>query len=109
MSRGSGTGSLILRRNVIDNNGTTNASTGPALDLTNATSPQIVNNTFSINSVASADPTATPDLRITTSSTVQIKNNIFTSLTSSANKPTIRVVSGPSPSSSSQYDIFCYP
>src|SRR5258708_2082257 len=109
MSRGSGTGSLILRRNVIDNNGTTNASTGPALDLTNATSPQIVNNTFYNNSVASADPTATPDLKITTSSTVQIKNNIFTSLTSSASKRSIRVDTGASLSSSSQYNIFWYP
>src|SRR5216683_2616960 len=109
ISLATGTGSLILRRNVIDNNGTTNASTGPALDLTNATSPQIVNNTFYNNSVASADPTATPDLRITTSSTVQIKNNIFTSLTSSANKRSIRVDSGASLSSSSQYNIFWYP
>ena len=109
ISLATGSSALILRRNVIDNNGTTNASTGPTLDLTNATSPQIVNNTFYNNSVASADPTATPDLRITTSSTVQIKNNIFTSLTSSANKRSIRVDSGASLSSSSQYNIFWYP
>ena len=62
ISLATGTSSLVVRRNVIDNNGNTNASTGPALDLTSATSPLIVNNTFYSNAGASGDPTSSADL-----------------------------------------------
>jgi|GEM_PF-2328995 len=109
ISLATGTSSLVVRRNVIDNNGTTNASTGPALNLTTATSPLIVNNTFYNNGGASGDPTTSPDLNITTSSAVQIKNNIFSSPTSSVNKRSISVDTGASISSSSQYNIYWYP
>ncbi len=104
-----GTTGLALRRNVIDNNGTTDPATGPGLDLTNATAPQILNNTFYNNSVASTSPTASPDVRIVTSSAVRLKNNVFSSLSSSRNKRSIRVDSGGSIDPASQYNLYWYP
>jgi len=104
-----GSTGLIVRRNLIDNNGTTDATTGPGFDLTNATSPQIVNNTFYNNSIASADISLSPDLRITTSTSVLIKNNVFSSTTSSATKRIIRVDTGASINSASQYNLYWYP